>query len=403
MEDPPNRFNGWHGAWEREYVQSFVGELFGTFLLVFFGCSTVAVTVLFAAHVGLFQVAMVWGIGVALAIYSTRHLSCAHLNPAVSLAMVLAGRMVFRKLPYYWAAQVLGAFLAGLVLYGTFGGSIAKFEAVHHILRGSPDSIRTAMMFGEYFPNPSAPANTIAVSLLTAFASEALGTFLLVTTIFLLTEGCNVGRPPSDIAPILIGLTVTAIISILAPLTQCGINPARDFGPRLVAFWAGWKTIAIPGPRDGFFTVYILGPLVGGAVSAAAFTLILQPLLEAKASSCRCDLNVSSGQEDCVLEMAAEHRQQEAGRMTKQVKILVFGTTPPCAKCLQAEKEARRAAERFAPGQVIVEKLDALSATGQKHGIFLTPTVIVEGERIAGGKLVYENQLVELIEKLLKE
>jgi glycerol uptake facilitator protein len=77
----------------------FVGEFIGTFILVFFGCGSVAVTVLFASHSGLFQVAAVWGIGVALAVYATRHISCAHLNPAVSVAMVAARRMSFGKFP----------------------------------------------------------------------------------------------------------------------------------------------------------------------------------------------------------------------------------------------------------------------------------------------------------------
>ena len=64
------------------HKREFAGERIGTFILVLFGCGSVAVTVLFGAHQGLFQVAMAWGIGVTLAIYSTRHLSYAHLNPA---------------------------------------------------------------------------------------------------------------------------------------------------------------------------------------------------------------------------------------------------------------------------------------------------------------------------------
>lgn len=88
------------------FKSEFTGELIGTFILVFFGCGSVAVTVLFSSHVGLFQVAAVWGLGVALAIYATRHLSCAYLNPAVSLAMVIGGRMSLRKLPVYVTAQL---------------------------------------------------------------------------------------------------------------------------------------------------------------------------------------------------------------------------------------------------------------------------------------------------------
>jgi len=76
--------------------KEFKGENLGTFLLVLFGCGSVAVSVLFNAHQGLMQIALVWGIGVTLAIYLTRHLSCAHLNPAVTLAMVVSKRMPAR-------------------------------------------------------------------------------------------------------------------------------------------------------------------------------------------------------------------------------------------------------------------------------------------------------------------
>jgi len=64
---------------------------------------------------------------------------------------------------------------------------------------------------------------------------------------------------------------VAAIISVLSPLTQAGLNPARDFGPRLFAWLAGWGQIAIPGPRGGFFTVYILAPILGALAGAAIF------------------------------------------------------------------------------------------------------------------------------------
>ena len=187
---------------------NFVGELLGTFLLVFFGCGVVVSATLFSAHTGLFQVAGVWGIGVTLAIYASRHLSCAHLNPAVTVGMVIAGRMEPRKLLTYLGAQFLGAFIAGWVLLGIFGDSIAGYEAFHRIVRGSVESVKTASLFGEYFPNPSAPVSIAVVSKPLAVLVEAFGTFLLVTIIFFLTEDCNVGRPSSDIAPVFIGLTV---------------------------------------------------------------------------------------------------------------------------------------------------------------------------------------------------
>jgi glycerol uptake facilitator protein len=242
-----------------------VGEFFGTFVLTLFGCGAVAVSVLFDAHQGLFQVALVWGIGVTLAIYLTRHLSCAHLNPAVTLAMVVAGRLPAHKAPLYMAAQLVGAILAGGMVYLLFGASIAAFEATHQILRGSPESVKVAMMFGEYYPNPG---STAVVSLPLAMVAEGVGTFLLVLTIFGLTDSCNLGRPGDDHVPVFIGLTVASIICLTAPLTQTGLNPARDLGPRLVAWGAGWGAAAFPDQVGGFFWVYIFAPMAGGIAAA---------------------------------------------------------------------------------------------------------------------------------------
>ena len=69
------------------------------------------------------------------------------------------------------------------------------------------------------------------------------------------------------------------MISVIAPLTQAGLNPARDFGPRLFAYFAGWGPIAIPGPRGGFFTVYILSPIIGGLIGAAGYEFLLRPAM----------------------------------------------------------------------------------------------------------------------------
>jgi len=270
--------------------REFVGELIGTFILVLFGCGSVAVTVLFGAHQGLFQVAMAWGIGVTLAIYATRHLSCAHLNPAVSVAMVLGGRMVPRRLLTYIVAQLAGAFLAAAVLYGLFSSSIASYEALHGIVRGASESVQTAMLFGEFYPNPGAVPVAV-VSFGNAFAVEAVGTFLLVLMIFALTEGCNVGRPHHELAPWFIGLTVTSIICLLAPLTQAGLNPARDLGPRLFAWMAGWGSAAFPDAHGGFLIIYVLGPLTGGIVASLFFTRMLEPLMATESETCDCEDN----------------------------------------------------------------------------------------------------------------
>ena len=180
--------------------RSFLGECLGTFILTLFGCSSVACAVLFGEYGSIFQIGLVWGLAVTLAVYMTRYLSCAHLNPAVSVAMVLAGRMKAKKLPCYLAAQLLGALVAGLVLYGLFSASIAHYEQLHNIVRGTAASVDTARMFGEFYPNPGDPVAVVSMPL--AIAAEAFGTFLLVLIIFCLTEGCNVGRPSEPLQPL---------------------------------------------------------------------------------------------------------------------------------------------------------------------------------------------------------
>lgn len=286
------------------YAQDFTGELIGTFLLVLFGCGSVAVTILYSAHMGLFQVALIWGLGVTLAIYATRHLSCAHLNPAVSIAMVLGRRMSLSRLPVYIVAQFMGAFLAAAMLYLLFGDSIAQYESMHHIVRGSPESIKTAMMFGEFYPNPSAGVVAI-VTPTTAFLAEAVGTFILVSLIFSLTEGCNLGRPDDALAPLFIGLTVTIIISIIAPITQAGLNPARDLAPRIFSMLAGWGWAALPDQSLGFITIYCLGPIVGGCTASIVFTKVIEPLLKKKVLPCEvaiCAETVNCNDDSCMID-----------------------------------------------------------------------------------------------------
>ena len=258
-------------------MKDFIGEMMGTFILTLFGCCCVAVSILFGEYNSIFQIGLVWGLGVTLAIFLTRNICCAHLNPAVSVAMVVAGRMPARRLPVYLTAQLAGAVLSGLVLYGLCSASIAHYESVHEIIRGTAASVDTARMFGEFYPNPG-DAGISTVSLPLAMCAEGFGTFLLVLFIFALTEDCNVGRPSSDLQPMFIGLTVSSIIFFIAPLTQAGLNPARDLGPRLVAYFAGWGQAALPDAVGGWFWVYVLAPVIGGCIAALFFKYVLEPV-----------------------------------------------------------------------------------------------------------------------------
>jgi glycerol uptake facilitator protein len=278
-----------------KYQRELIGEMMGTFVLVLFGTGAVAVTTLFQAHQGLFQIAIVWGIGVSLAIYATRHLSCAHLNPAVTLAMAVSGRMTKGKVPAYLTGQIFGAFLAGLLVYFLFSDAISAFEIASGITRGSVESVASARMFGEYY---IISGNGALPDMLKAMSVEGIGTFLLVIMIFSLTEGCNLGRPHDHLAPLFIGLTVTSLICLLAPLTQAGFNPARDLGPRMVALLFGWGSTAFPDPLGGFLWVYVLAPILGALVAGLFFTKVIEPLMKRGGPECGCGKTGTTGKEE---------------------------------------------------------------------------------------------------------
>jgi glycerol uptake facilitator-like aquaporin len=135
------------------------------------------------------------------------------------------------------------------------------------------------MIFGEYGPNPAIfgtlPADQALLSPVAVMLIEALGTALLAFFIFALVDPYNVRGPAANLAPFFIGVSVAILISVLAPLTQAGLNPARDLGPRIFAFLAGWGAIALPGP-DGIWWAYVVGPLAGAPVGAYAYDILLR-------------------------------------------------------------------------------------------------------------------------------
>lgn len=257
-----------------------VGEFFGTFLLVFFGCGSVAAAVLTGAQVGIFQVAIVWGLGIATAIYLTGSLSGAHLNPAVTLALAGTGGFSWRLVPGYVLMQLLGAFAASAVLYAAFAGPLRAFEEAHGLVRGAAGSEASAMVFGEFYPNPGGrPLTSQAGALISpgaAFFIEALGTAVLVLVILGCTDERNRSRP-GVLTAATIGLTITMLISLLGPLTMAGFNPARDFAPRVFSALAGWGRRVFTVNGSGWFTVYILAPIVGGQVGGLIYRVFFRP------------------------------------------------------------------------------------------------------------------------------
>jgi glycerol uptake facilitator protein len=107
-----------------------------------------------------------------------------------------------------------------------------------------------------------------------------LATAVLALLVFALTDEANRSRPQPTLVPSCIGLTVAALISLFAPLTQACFNPARDFGPRLFASLAGWGSVALPGLSDlSWLTVYVIAPCLGAMIGAGVYQKVLRPTM----------------------------------------------------------------------------------------------------------------------------
>ena len=259
-----------------ELLGACFAEMWGTAVIVLFGCGSVCSALYVESQIDLFGIAAVWGLGVALAVYCSANISGAHLNPAVSLAFAIYRPKAFpwRRLPWFVLFQMLGGVLGGAVNLAIYGPAIRRFEAKQGLVRGTMPSHLSAMAFGEYFPNPGLVQAGLLepdeISVFGALCVEAWGTFILMVVILsVIPEGeAMLLHTSRGLIPLIIGATVTCNLFVYAPWTQAGWNPARDFGPRLVTYMAGWGAAAIPGPRNGFW-IYIVGPCIGTVLGGA--------------------------------------------------------------------------------------------------------------------------------------
>ncbi len=269
-----------------------LAEFLGTALLIFFGTGCVAALKVAGASFGLWEISIIWGVGVSMAIYFTAGVSGAHLNPAVSIALTLFGSFERRKLPFYMLAQIAGAFCGAALVYTLYSSLFFDFEQSHAMLRGSAESLELASVFSTY-PHP-------ALSIGQAFLVETVITAILMAVIMALTDDNN-GLPRGALAPLLIGLLIAVIGSAMGPLTGFAMNPARDFGPKLMTFLAGWGEIAFTGGRSiPYFLVPVFAPILGACLGAAGYrSLIARHLPVAQSAdaetsdNCRGDTQVN--------------------------------------------------------------------------------------------------------------
>jgi len=217
-----------------------LAEFFGTFWLVFGGCGSAVLAAAFPTlGIGFVGVAFAFGLTVLTMAFAIGHISGCHLNPAVSVGLVVGKRFPASELPAYVVAQVIGAVAASGVLYCIASGK-AGFS-----------------LAGGFASNGYADHSPGGYSLFACFLAE-----MVLTAFFLLVIlGSTDDRAPKGFAPIAIGLCLTLIHLISIPVTNTSVNPARSTGPAL--FVGGWALSQL----WLFWVAPILGAIIGGAIS----------------------------------------------------------------------------------------------------------------------------------------
>jgi MIP family channel proteins len=235
-------------------------EFLGTFVLIVFGSAVVAQVVLSGGtHGGYLSINIAWGLAVTMGVYVAGGVSGAHLNPAVTLAVAVHRGFPWRKVPPYVAAQIAGAFTASAVTFLTYRAAFDRFDGGVRQVAGPK---ATAGIFATYPQDFLRPFPD-------GLVDQVVGTALLIALIFALTDDRNLA-PEGRIAPVHFGLAVVLIGMCFGFNAGYAINPARDLGPRLFTFVAGWGAEVFRA-GDHWWWVPIVGPLVGGVLGGAAY------------------------------------------------------------------------------------------------------------------------------------
>lgn len=251
------------------FAGELIAEFLGTLVLILFGTGVVASVVLFGTGVpgevvkgGATNINIAWGLGVVMGIYVAGKVTGAHLNPAVTVTLAVFRGFPWKRVIPYSIAQTAGAFVAAAVVYLTYRPAFLKFD---------PALEKTAGVFATFPAFPELP--------FTGFLDQVVGTALLLLLIFAITDERN--QPPAILGPILVGLVVVAIGMSFGALHGYAINPARDFGPRLLITLAGFRN---NGLTDGsnVFLIPIFGPLLGGLLGGALYDFAIRPQLSRK-------------------------------------------------------------------------------------------------------------------------
>jgi glycerol uptake facilitator protein len=274
-----------------------LSEFFGTFVLLAFGDGVVAVavaglpgsgrtatpTTIFLAAGDWLLITWGWAMAVAMAVWVAGGVSGAHINPAVTLAFAVRRKFSWAKVLPYWGAQVFGAFVGAALVWLVYVNAINQFNFAARTPKSGGQALATFSIFATF------PAGYFRGGYGGPLIDQVVGTALLLILVVALIDIRNTAVG-SNLAPLGIGLAVAAIGMSFGPNAGYAINPARDFGPRLLAYFGGWGRVALPGTYHavlgpnftGYFWIPIVGPLIGGVIGVVLYDLFIGDILHAR-------------------------------------------------------------------------------------------------------------------------
>jgi glycerol uptake facilitator protein len=284
--------------WRTGIIGDLWAEFFGTFIIICFGDGVVAMLWGLVgsgrSSGGPLQssgdwllITWGWALAVAFAVYVTGGISGAHLNPAISLGAAIRKQLPWGRVPQYWAAQVLGAFFGAALVFLVYNNAINHFDQVGHcgaVLKGCTPIVKgTDASLGTYSTFATFPAPYFH-SFLGPLIDQIVGTFFLALFVWAITDQFN-SPVGSNMTPFMVGMVVMAIGISFGANAGYAINPARDFGPRVFAWIAGWGKEALPGNYgnvNDYFWIPIIGPLIGAAIASFLYDFAIQDILKAR-------------------------------------------------------------------------------------------------------------------------
>jgi MIP family channel proteins len=249
---------------QRDTLREALAEFLGTFTLIVFGVGVVAQVVLSKhANGEYFSINLGWGLAVTMGAYVAGGVSGAHLNPAVTLALAVHRGFPWRKVLPYCAAQFAGALAASTVVYLTYR------EALDHFDGGTRQVVGDLATAGIWATYPQEFLSTFPGG----FIDQVVGTALLVLVIFAVSDGRNMALA-SSLGPIVVGAAVLLIGMTYGLNSGYAINPARDLGPRLFTYFAGWGSEVFTA-SDHWWWVPVVAPCCGAVLGGWVYDLLI--------------------------------------------------------------------------------------------------------------------------------